>query len=202
MRRFASLIVLALVLAGLLGYIYFVDRGRPAEDAKETVFSGVTADDIEEITIRSADGEESRVQKAEAGWRLVAPVQADADQNEISSMTSTLGTIDIQRVVDENAPDLKQYALEPARVEVAFRAKGEKEPRRLLLGEKTPTGGDLYARLPDQRRVFLVSSFLDSTFNKNTFALRDKAVLKFDREKADGLELVGVTPLQLAKSGS
>jgi hypothetical protein len=86
-------------------------------------------------------------------------------------------------VVDENAGDLKQYGLEPAKVEVEFRAKGDKEPRKLQLGEKTPTGGDLYARFPTQKRVFLVSSFVDSTFNKNAFALRDKTIIKIDREK-------------------
>ena len=202
MRRFLSLIVLVVVLAGLVGYIYFVDRERADEDAKETVFAAVTADEVEEVQIKSSDGEQSRVRKADGGWRLVEPIEAEADRNELSSIASGLGTIDIQRVVDENAADLAQYGLEPARVEVTFRTKGQQEPRRLLLGEKTPTGGDMYARLPDQRRVFLVSSFLDQTFNKNTFALREKAVLKFDREKADGIELVGVTPLQLAKNES
>ncbi len=44
-------------------------------------------------------------------------------------------------------------------------------------------------RIPGEKRVFLVSSFLDSTFNKTPFALRDKVILKIDRQKADGLDL-------------
>src|SRR4030095_733440 len=44
---------------------------------------------------------------------------------------------------------------------------------------------------------------LDSTFNKTPFALRDKSILKVDRDKVDGLELVsGTTTIQLAKKGS
>ena len=31
------------------------------------------------------------------------------------------------------------------------------------IGEKTPTGGDVYARRPDEKRVVLVSSFIDDT---------------------------------------
>jgi Domain of unknown function (DUF4340) len=51
--------------------------------------------------------------------------------------------------------------------------------------------------------VFLVASYLDATFNKAPFALRDKAILKVDREKVDGLELTsGTTTIELAKSGS
>ena len=44
-------------------------------------------------------------------------------------------------------------------------------------------------KLPDSKRVFLVPSFLDSTFNRSTFDLRDKSVLKVDREKVDSLEI-------------
>jgi hypothetical protein len=50
--------------------------------------------------------------------------------------------------------------------------------------------------------VFLVPSYLETSFNKNTFALRDKKILKVDRQKADGLELTaGTTQLVFKKSG-
>jgi hypothetical protein len=50
--------------------------------------------------------------------------------------------------------------------------------------------------------VFLVSSYLDSTFNKNTFALRDRRILVFDRNTVDGLDLTsGTSKTSLAKSG-
>ncbi len=121
----------------------------------------------------------------------------------MTTIASSLATLEIQRVVDENASDLKQYGLEPAKVEVAFRSKGQKDLRRLQIGEKTPTGTDLYARFPDQKRVFLVSSFLESTFNKDTFALRDRRILVFDRNMVDGLELTsGTAKTRLAKVGS
>jgi hypothetical protein len=204
MRRLRSTLILIVVFAGLLGYIYYLDR-RDVEDAGDTesVFADVSADDIQEVQIKVGEGETARVQKAGDAWRLVEPVQADADSTELSSITNSLASIDVQRVVDENATDLAQYGLEPARIEVAYRVEGEEQPRRLLLGEKTPAGGDLYARVADQNRVVLLSSFLESTFSKDPFALRDKAVLKFDRDKADGLELAREqTTIQLTKSGT
>ena len=51
--------------------------------------------------------------------------------------------------------------------------------------------------------MFLVSSYLESTFNKSTFDLRDKTILKIDREKVDRLEIE--TPdrtLKVAKQGA
>lgn len=204
MRGLRSTIILIIVLGALVGYIYYLNRdGATDEDAKEKAFASVNAEDIEEVQIRSADGETSRAQKTDGAWRLVEPVQAAADESELTSITNSLASLDMQRVVDENAPDLKEYGLEPARLEVSFRTKADKEPKRILLGERTPTGGDLYARFPDQKRVFLVSSFLDATFNKNTFALREKSIIKIDREKIDRVEVVaGARTVTLAKNGN
>jgi hypothetical protein len=202
MGRFTSTLLLFVVLAGLLGYIYFGDRDGGSADEKEKAFAAVTAEDVEEVEIKSESGERSRVQKADGTWSLVEPVQVAADENELTSIATSVASLDIQRVVDENATDLKQYGLDPARIEVAFRKKGEKEPKRILLGERTPTGSEMYARLPDQKRVFLVSSFLDSTFNKDTFALREKSVIRIDRDKVDRIEIAaGARSVTLAKSG-
>jgi hypothetical protein len=205
MRGLWSTLGMIVVLAGLVGYIYFVDsKSEPGTpEAKEKVFGGtLSTTDIEEVQIKLASGENSRLQKIDGTWRLVEPSPAPADESELTSITSGLASLEMQRVVAENASDMKQYGLDPPSVEVSFRSKGQKEPRRIALGTKTPTSGDMYARIPDQKRVFLVSSFLDTTLNKTPFALRDKTILKFDREKVDGLELAaGPTAIQLAKRG-
>lgn len=203
MRGLRSTLVLLVVLGALVGYIYYLDRDGTEEDAREKAFASVNAEDVEEIRIKAADGETSLLQKTDGTWKLVEPVQADADEAEVTSITSSLASLEIQRIVEEDAADLKQFALDPPRVEVSFRTRNDTSMRRILLGERTPTGGDLYARLPDGNRVFLVSSFLDSTFNKNAFALRDKTVLRLDRDKVDRVEVVaGDRSVTLAKSGT
>jgi hypothetical protein len=199
-----STLVLGIVLVALVGYIYFIDsKTEPgAADKKEKPFGSVVANDIEEVRVK-AGSETARVEKADGHWQLVEPEKAAADEMELTSMTGSLASLEVNRVVEASASDLKQYGLDPPRVEVSFRLKGQKDTKQLALGEKTPTGGDLYAHVPGQKRVFLVSSFLDSTFNKTPFALRDKSILKVDRDKVDGLELVsGTTTIQLAKKGS
>jgi hypothetical protein len=205
-RSVWSLLVLILVLAGLAGYIVLVENKREpnAAEAKEKVWGGSLASgDVEEVQITLAGGETARLQKTDSAWQLVEPSQAPADETEVSSITSSLAGLEVQRVVVANAGDVKQYGLDPARISVAFRSKGQTDLRRIEFGEKTPTGGDLYARIAGEKRVFLVSSYLDSTFNKTPFALRDKTILKIDRGKADGLELSeGTTSIRLAKKGA
>lgn len=200
-----STIVLLVVLGGLAGYIYFVDAKRDpaATDAKPKAFVELSSETIEEITIRNGSGETSRVQRVGENWRIVEPNTADADTGVVGTVTSNLASLEVQRVVDENPTDLAQYGLNPARIDVAFRLKDQKDFQRLLVGEKTPTGGDLFAKRPDENRVFLIASFLDAIFNKTTFDLRDKVVLKFERDKADSIEVVdGSTTLQFARSGA
>lgn len=203
MRRLTSTILLLVVLAGLVGYIYFVDAERPPSGTPEALPKAfdVSAENIEELQIKNAAGDTSRVQRVDDSWRLIEPEPVEADAAVVESVTSGLASLEIQRVVDDNAGDLAQYGLSPPRIDVAFRLKDEKEPRRLLIGEKTPTGGDLYAKKPDENRVFLIASHLDSTFNKAPFDLRDRDVLKFAREKVEGLELTrGSTAIHLSRS--
>jgi hypothetical protein len=202
-RGLTSTIALAVVLLGLVGYIYFVDSKKPASGAPETKGKAFTveADQIEEVQIKPASGESSRAQKTNGTWQLLEPEKTDADQGQLSNAAASIASLEVNSVVDENPSDLAQYGLNPARLDVAFRVKGQKDFRHLLIGEKTATGGDLYAKRPDEKRVFLVASFLDGTFNRTPFDLRDKTVLKFDHDKVDGIEVAheGAT-VQLAKS--
>ena len=205
MRGVKSTLFLGLVLVGLAAYIFFVDSERPVGEAepKEKAFASVKADEIEELEIKSADAQSSRLRKTDDKWTIVEPTTAEPDAGELSSITSSLSDVSIERVVDETPSDLKRFGLEPPRIEVAFRAKGQKEFNRLMIGDKTPTGGELYARTPDKKRVFLLSSFLEETLNKNTFALQDKRILKFERDKVETLDLSsGSTAMQFAKSGT
>jgi hypothetical protein len=199
-----STIALLAVLIGLVAYIYFVDSKKPAAGAPETKAKAFTvdADQIEEIHMKPASGDASRVQKANGTWEMVEPEKTAADQGQVSNAATSLATLEINRVVDENPSDLSQYGLNPPKAEIAFRVKGQKEPRQLLIGEKTTTGGDLYAKTPDQKRVFLISGYLENTFERTPFDLRDKTVLKFDQSKADGVEIVHGGTTALAKTGT
>src|SRR5215471_15864210 len=188
MKGLRSFLVLLIVAAGLGGYLYYDSKREPSNPNKlEKVFPNLQSDKIDKVTVKSDKGETTTVQKQGAGWQLTQPVATGADESELSGITSNLASMEVQRVVDDQPGDIKQYGLDPARIEVAF-ASGGKE-HKVLLGQKTPTGSDMYAKLPDKPRVFLISSYLDTTFNKSTFDLRDKTILKIDREKTDRLEI-------------
>jgi len=82
-RGLKSTIALAVVLLGLVGYIYFVDSKKPASGAAEVKAKAFTveADQIEEIQIKPAAAESSRAEKTNGTWQLVEPEKTDADRD-------------------------------------------------------------------------------------------------------------------------
>jgi hypothetical protein len=206
MRGLRSTIALIVVLAGLAAYIYFVTWKQPegADSSKrqEKVFN-VASDKIGEIKITTTSGEATTARKENGTWKLVEPVTAAADESEVSAIANTLSNAEIVRVIDENPSNLNDYGLSNPRVEIDFKAEGDKDYRKLFLGEKTPTGSDLFARKNDEKKVFLIAAYQETTLNKTGFDLRDKTILKVDRDKIDRLDLTaGTQSVSIAKDGS
>ena len=190
MRGLISLAVLMVALLGLGSYIYFFQpKGAPASGGARPKAFEIPKDAVDQLVIKSAGGEVSTVTKADGRWQITAPVTAPADETSISRIVTVINELEIARVVDENATDLGQYGLAPAQVEVTIKTSGAAGTQRLLLGAKGSIGDTVYAQLSSGPRVILVASDIADTVNKSTFDLRDKAVLKFDRDKIDGLEI-------------
>ena len=204
MGRGTSTLILLVLALGFGGYLYFVDSKRPIvdENAKKKVFS-YEADKINQLQVKSETGEVTALRKdANGTWTIVQPAQAPADRNSVSDVVTNLANLEEDRVVDENASDLKAYGLAEPRIDVTFHVEGDKEPKRILVGDKNPTNMGLYAKLPSNNRVFLVGNTLDTTLNKSTFDFRDKAALKFEQDKVTSVDLTSsAQAIRLEKTG-
>jgi hypothetical protein len=209
MRGLKSTIALVVVLAGLGAYIYFVtskmpDGGSRTDDTKkqEKVFASLQADKIEEVKVSTAAGDSTTLKKDGTAWKITQPAALPASESEVSQLTSALGQVEIVRVIDENPTNLNDYGLSNPRVEVDFKASGDKDYRKLYIGEKTPTGGDFFAKRNDEKKVFLIPAAQDTSFNRTTFDFRDKTLVKFERDKVDALDIsAGGKTMALAKDG-
>ena len=207
MRGLRSTIGLLVVLVGLGAYIYFVTWKKTDTDStaskQDKVFAGLQADKIDELKVTSEKGDVTSLKKENGAWQLTAPVATKADESEVSGITTNLGTVDITRVIDENPSSLTEFGLDKPHVEVDFKRAGDKDFQKLLIGEKSPTGASLYARRNDDKKVFLIPAFQENTFNRSTFDLREKTLVKFERDKVDGIEITGDgKTLAIAKEGS
>jgi hypothetical protein len=206
MRGGRSFLILVIIALGLGAYIYFVEYNREPGDAtpkKAKVFT-IEPGKIEGLEIHAASGETSVLKKADNKWRMVSPEALEVDDAAVSSVVSTLESLEEQRTIEDSPASAAPFGLETPRFSVSFTMAGDTTPKRLEVGNKTPTGGDLYARVNGQPKIFLISSYLEDSLDKTPFALRDKTVLKFVRDDVDALtlEAPGSPTLGFAKKGT
>ena len=190
MRGMRSTLVLLVAAVALGAYIYFVESGRPpagTPDPLETVFD-VDADDIDALSVTAGNGDRTVIEKDGDRWRLVEPFRTNVDVTKVVSLSSSLANLELQRVVaePEDAPDLDAFGLGAPSIEVGFGTADDADAR-LLIGDRSPGSDDLYATVAGSGRVFLISGFLDTTFDQTTFDLRDKSILDITRDAVDSI---------------
>jgi hypothetical protein len=203
MRGARSLIVLLVIAAGLGAYIYFVEAKKDLSDPalkRDKVFA-IAPGKIDQVTVTATGGDVTTLKKSGDAWQVVAPVTAPADASAASSIVSTLETLEMNKSLGDQTTSLANFGLDPPRYRVAFRAEGDAAEHVLNVGNKTPTGSDLYAQVAGKPTLFLLSAYLDDNLNRTTFDLRDKTVLKFARDDVDAISLqpAGAPAIVIAK---
>src|SRR2546430_5791120 len=162
--KLSGLLIAAIVLAALSGVLYWSNHHPPAEatskissDTPPKILDLKEAD-ISKVEIKKKASEELALEKNSSGkWQITAPKPLGADQDAVSSMVSTLSSLNSERLVDEKAADLKQYGLAQPALEIDLTTKDK--PQRLLIGDDTPTGSAVFAKVDGDSRVFTVASY-------------------------------------------
>ncbi len=120
---------------------------------------------------------------------MTAPKPLPVDQDAVSSMVSSLSSLNSDRLVEDKASDWKQYGLADPSLEVDITKKDGKTTK-LEIGDDTPTGSSVYARLEGDPRVFTIASFNKTSIDKGPNDLRDKRLLIVDSDKISRVELI------------
>jgi Domain of unknown function (DUF4340) len=190
--NFRGLIVAVVVLATLGGILYWSQHHKPAEESAAVptstapVILKVNPADVTQMVIRQK--EPVTLKKTNGNWQITEPKSYPADQEAVAGVLSTLSGLNADRVVDEKTSDRKQYGLNPAQVELDV--SGKDGTRQLLLGDDTPAGGDVYAALATDPRVFTIASYSKTSLAKTLNDLRDRSLLTLSSDKVSRVELL------------
>jgi hypothetical protein len=193
--NFRGLIVAVVILATLGGVLYWSQHRKPSEEAgagtspnAAPVIVKIDPANVTELVIKQK--EPVALKKTAAGlWQVTEPGPYPADQEAVAGVLSTLSALNADRVIEEKASNRKQYGLDPASVELDIRGK-DNAMRQLLLGDDTPAGGDVYAALASDPRVFTIASYHKSSLAKSLNDLRDKNLLTLNADKVSRVELI------------
>jgi hypothetical protein len=132
--------------------------------------------------VTTTDDQVARIENRDGRWRMVAPVDFPADEVAADGIASTLAKLATEGVIDDpQAPDV--YGLGEDAPRVRFQASGQEQV--LVLGDKTPVGSNSYVAAEGDDRVFMVPTWRLNSFRKSLDELRDRRVLRFDRNRVE-----------------
>ena len=184
-------IILAVILAALAAYIYRYEWAPVETESnpdREAIFE-IEAEKIQSIEIRKREGEHLKLQRrGEDGWQLVAPVEAAADSSASNSLAETIATLESERVISEGEANLADFGLDTPKLELDVLVKDAEDVETsttLHIGDETPTGSNLYARLADGEKIFVIASSKEYSLNKKAWDLRDKSLFRFERDDVE-----------------
>jgi len=190
-----GLIVAAVILAGLTGALYWSNHHKPADTTEASAnvppkILAIKESDISKFGLKKNGTEQVAGERNSAGqWHITSPTPLPADQSAVSSLLGTFSSLNSERLVEEKAGNLAPYGLDAPKLEVDLTEKDNKT-QKLLLGDATPAGNGMYAKLDGDPRVFTIPSFDKTSIDKSANDLRDKRLLTVDPDKISEIDLV------------
>jgi hypothetical protein len=104
-------------------------------------------------------------------------------------LLGTFSSLNSERLVEEKASNLVPYGLDAPKLEVDLSEKDNKT-QKLLLGDETPAGNGIYAKLDGDPRVFTIPKYDKTSIDKSANDLRDKRLLTVDSDKISQVDLI------------
>jgi Domain of unknown function (DUF4340) len=194
--KIRGLLIATLVFAGLAGFLYWSDHHKPsAEAAKPDADAAppilkLDQNSITKLELKKKDTPPILLTKSGSDWKITEPKPFAADQTTVSSLVSTVSSLDSERLVEDKGSNLERYGLSSPAFELDITGKDNKE-QRLLLGDETPAGSGVYAALAGDPRVFTIAEYRKTSLDKTLNDLRDKRLLTVSPDKVSRFEIAG-----------
>lgn len=194
MRYKGTLILLVLmVVLGLYLYLIELPGQKSKQQEEEKAQKVASFEPSEAVGLylsypkRVTDPEILLEKDSEEKWKIVKPIAAPADESEVQGLLSSIGSMRVERVVEEKASDLKVYGLDQPEVTVLLKLKDHEE--HLLFGDSAPVGSTLYVMRAGEGTIRLTDQFYKTHLTKTVTDLRKKEVLDFDSQKIKRVSL-------------
>jgi hypothetical protein len=203
--KFRGTAALFAVMVVLGGWVYFTDIRGAEEREREAEEAGlalpVDSADIRRLRLTYPD---STMEASRSGgnWEFISPPGLEADNGAWDQLSSNVPRIEREEtILSGTAPrDLESFGLDMPSLGVQVELE-DGSSEEILFGRENPGGTHYYARLASVDEVFLAPSSWISTLRKEVNDLRDKSVLRFDRDAIDRIEISGSVERILERDG-
>jgi Domain of unknown function (DUF4340) len=197
-RSLLPLLVLLVLAGGVVAYAFYgvekkdqATQARKDSDARLYLFDRTR---VKKVAVE-AKGATTVVVREGDGWRIEAPVKAEAERATVDSLVERLSSLRRKAVVAEKPDDaaLEGYGLASPRARVTLSVEGGKD-ETFALGDDNAFDGTAFVRTTSGS-VDLVPGDVKYAVERSTFDLREKRLLPFEEKD---LARVEVTAPKLA----
>ena len=190
MTRYLITIAMAILLAGLGAYVYWIElpteRTKTETETTKKKLLPIEQQEITGLTVHSESGDVALAAK-DGSWRIIAPLQVEADTRVVQSMLRALALGKITRVVEEQATALAPFGLEKPSMSVTVLAGSRQET--VSIGDSGPISSTLYAMRASDKKILLTDLATKDFLNKTLLTFRKKEILPVDSSQVERVRL-------------
>ncbi|HJR78200.1 MAG TPA: DUF4340 domain-containing protein, partial [Nitrospiraceae bacterium] len=191
MVRYWPILLLAGLFAALGLYVYYIElpaqRSEEKQEKESQRLLTFNESEITGITVKTDAGDVGLQQGPDHNWRIVSPIQAEADRRQVQGLIRALVTGRVKRVVEEQGTSIEAFGLNRPSTEISLSAGSNTE--RLAIGDSGPLSSTLYVLRGSDRKVLLTDLAPKDFVNKSLMAFRRKEVLRFNHNDVERLRL-------------
>lgn len=214
-----TLLILALVVAALAAFIFWIERDLPSTERRAELAKRVVPVEAEEVTalVIERRGERVRLEreeKAGAGdegdaadaadlgpgrWRLAEPLAARADGEAVDRLVRDLAALEREREVE--GTERSEVGLEVPRARLTLETASA--THTLEVGAEVPAGSSVVVAVDGGETLFVVPDRFWAEVDKEAGAWRDRSLFVSTRDEIQrvAVERPGAQRLLLARRG-
>ncbi|NOY22758.1 MAG: DUF4340 domain-containing protein [Acidobacteria bacterium] len=184
MKKETIILIVAIVALGL--YLGLHKENRTHYTLPH--FDKLKVEKIDRIVIKRKN-ETLTIKHHDDRW-LIEPQGFKADDSRLKKMAAAVSGLDFTALTAESG-ETARYNLDPDNAIRVTVYSGKNKLRDINIGKIAGTYHHTYVNLPGQKDVFLAKGDLRRVFDVNVDKIRDKIVLKVDKNGVSAIELQG-----------
>ena len=155
-------------------------------DLRDKKIMHFDVDEVRKISIDSRKKGKVTLEKVGGVWKIVAPVELEANENEVKSVLNRLATGRAKNFINEQPSDLKKYGLTKPDIAINLEIGQSLARTGFVIGDTARNdGGGFYAREETRLPVFTIENWAVDGLRKGAFDLQNKKLTGFDGQHAD-----------------
>lgn len=119
-------------------------------------------------------------------WQITTPIKTKANSAQIDEILRQLHDLKADEFISDKPQDLTAYGLEQPQIQAVISIEGS-DTETLLVGKKA--GESVYVKTASAESVYLVDAGIVDDLSKETLDLRDRQVMKFEKNDVKRIEL-------------